>query len=229
VRLPNPSGVIPDNGNGSYGSFNPLFTCNPTSTFPFADPPWCYALTSAVWNFDWSINVNKAGTCNKKLDNYCYELGMDADPSAATDFTVFDPINPTAGIPFADHAFGDNTSTELTRFKVPTNCTPPSDPAEAVKGLFLPACYKGALSAYNVAQNSWNYEFFNNPGTSLSNFDPTVPGSYIVYIRVIDCSVKSVVAETFIEVLVGTFPSAGNNVCLPKYGRGGSSSSSSKD
>jgi len=57
-------------------------------------------------------------------------------------------------------------------------------------------------SSWNEVQNSWNYEFFNNPGTSLAFFDPPVDGNYVVYLKVIKNGRKTV-AESRIQILVG--------------------------
>jgi len=70
----------------------------------------------------------------------------------------------------------------------------------------------------NVAQNSWNYEFFNNIGTSLYEFDPSVDGNYIIYLRALKTNSRApieIVAETCIQVLVGS-ASAVNSVMLPR-------------
>ena len=74
-----PENTFNSNGDGTY-SFD-------AGVAPTQSPP------TAVWSFEWSINSDVYGT-GGNLDAYTYALGLDSDPSAATDFTVtFDPIN----------------------------------------------------------------------------------------------------------------------------------------
>ncbi len=182
-RFPSPDNMFFSNGDGTY-SVPKGFAC---PGFGFA--PNC--LATPFWSFEWSVNVDHNDTTDNHLSDYTYELGMDADPSRKTNFTKFDlvtPLLPT--IPLFDHAMGDNLTTNATRMTAGID----------------PALYQTLLDTKNVAQNSWNYEFFNNLGTSLAAFDPDVDGNYIIYLRVIKNKghgKHKIVAETFIQVLVG--------------------------
>jgi len=170
--------------NGTYNSNH-----DGTYTFPagYPDPgfswdqAWQYPATP-VWNFEWSVNTDYDGSTEANLSDYVYELGLDADPGKGTDFTVFDPITPSIAVPFYDHGIGDN-----------------SGPAPDSEN---PAYYVENINNYNVAQNSWNYSFFNNPGTSLEFFDPSVPGVYVIYLRAKSKVSNAVVASVSIHVIV---------------------------
>ncbi|TDS14361.1 putative secreted protein (Por secretion system target) [Maribacter caenipelagi] len=133
----------------------------------------------AGWNFEWSVNTDPTSTAGDKLSGLTYEMGIDFDASTGTDYYVFDPINQ----PFADHAIG-------------TNMTTNGGGVEATD----PASYAGLLAANNVAQNSWNLDFFNE--LAGKTFDPTVDGTYEVYLKAFDGS-GARVGETKITVIVG--------------------------
>jgi hypothetical protein len=110
---------------------------------------------------------------------------MDADPTLGTNFLSFDPIN----LPYADHNIGDNTTTEsFNKFIA-------ADPTQ----------YASLISEYNVAQQSWNYEFFDDPasfpGTPLEFFDADAPGVYDIYLKAFDGATE--VASVTIQVVVG--------------------------
>ena len=176
--------VFNSNGDGTYS----MEIGNPCPE-GFSPPPFCEA--TPVWSFEWSVNADFDDSTGKSISDYTYELGMDSDPGPRTKFTRFDPITPLPpAIPFFDHAIGDNS-------------TPESGGTVAAS----PDQYQGFIENNNVAQNSWNYEFFNNLGTRLAAFDPNVDGNYIIYLRVIKNKGKfgksKIVAQSFIQVLVG--------------------------
>jgi hypothetical protein len=133
----------------------------------------------AGWNFEWSINTDPTGTTGDKLNSLTYEMGIDFDAGLGTDFYVFDPIN----LPVADHAIGDNGTSN-------GGGTVAADPV----------AYVALLAANNVAQNSWNLDFFNE--LAGKTFDPTVDGTYEVYLKAFDAS-GAMVGETKIKVIVG--------------------------
>lgn len=58
----------------------------------------------AMWNFDWTINSNFDGN-GGNLNTYSYAIGIDLDPTAATNMLSGDPIGP-----LSDAAFGDNST-----------------------------------------------------------------------------------------------------------------------
>jgi len=187
------------NGDGTY-SFSAGSAC---PGFGFAPFPLC--LATPVWNFEWSVNTDYDGSSGLKLNDLRYELGMDADPRRGTAFTVFNPIAPSLVAPAWDHSLGTNATANGAGLEFPN-----------------PATYPGALAANNVAQNSWNYEFYNNPGTSLASFDPSVPGNYAIFLRAIDPARNRVVAQTVIQVLVGGAKAVRGRIDLPRV-RGGDS------
>ena len=148
----------------------------------FGFSPTC--LSTPLWSFDWSVNsdYDTGNSTGKTVGDFTYELKLDADPGKKKKDTKFDPITPNLVAPAFDHAMGDN-------------------------GGFLdgnPVNYVTNLTSMNVAQNSWNYEFFNDIGTSLGQlFNPAVDGNYVISLKAKDKVTGETVAETKIQVLVG--------------------------
>ncbi len=144
VRYPAPENTFNSNGDGTYshlaGNGSPA--------------------TRALWNFEWSINTDPAGTSGAALDDLSYEFGIDFDPGQGTNFLVFDPVNQ----PFADHALGDNATGN-------GGGQVAADPAQ----------YTGLISSLNVAQNSWNMDFFDE--APFDGFDPAADGTYTIYLK----------------------------------------------
>lgn len=166
-----PQNIFNSNGDGSYT----FLAGHPTGGAGWA------TTTTPFWNFEWSVNVDQDGSSGESLDDYTYELGLDFDPSpGGTSYLVFDPITPSVSAPFFDHAIGDNVGT--------------------VVGAGNAVDYAAYLAAYNVAQNSWSYEFFNDG--PYATFDPTVDGVYEIYLKALDAS-GSTVAHTAISIVVG--------------------------
>lgn len=155
------------------------------------------------WAFDWHINTNWQGaTSDVKYPNeYTYEIGFDGDPSPDTSFARFDPI--TRKLLPADHSFDDNDGT--------------GDSGEACTGSIF--AYKDCLATKNVVQQSWQYAFFPLL-PRLHWFDPTKDGNYVIYLRVLAvdpaCYKKYVVAETYIQVVVGGASALTEPPVLPK-------------
>jgi len=178
-----PQNIYNSNGDGSY-TFN---AGNPPTGFGF-DPN---NPTTPVWNFDWSINTDFDGSSGKTLSDYTYQLGMDADAGAGTNFMTFDLITPGSFAPYFDHAFGDSS----TGANAGTTGT-------AVN-------YGGLYASSSMAQNSWNYEFFND-ASPLSSFDPTVNGEYEIYIAVFEGMTE--VGRSSITISV--VPAPGAFACL---------------
>lgn len=155
-----PAGIYNSNGDGTY-------------TFPVGAPTggagWVTAATPR-WNVEWSINTDFDGTAGATLDGFTYELGLDIDPGPGTNFIQFDPIDPLASpFSFWDHSIGDNG-------------TATGAGAEATD----PATYAALIANNNLAQNSWNIEFFND--APFDTFDPNTPGRYDVYLAAFDGS-----------------------------------------
>ena len=140
--------------------------------------------TTPVWNFEFTVNTDADGTSGLVLADLTYELGLDFDPSpAGTNYLVFDPITPSVPAPMYDHSLGDNMTTDAT------------DVVAAD-----PVAYASALGTLNVAQNSWNYEFFND--APFDSFDPVDNAVYEIFLRAYDGS-GAMVAETTISIVIG--------------------------
>jgi hypothetical protein len=165
------------------------------------------------WSMEFSVATN-----SNNIKDYCWELGMDADPSEDVDFTTFDPISKTKTAAFFDHSFGRvgvaGESNSIQKLGI--DCTYSFDNAR------LCAQYYGELLAnYNVAQNYWNFGFASLPGTSLYYFDRAVSGNYVVYLRAIDCrGTGEVVAESYVQILVGNAKKV-DSPCLSDASQGG--------
>jgi hypothetical protein len=183
IRFPKTSPTLTVSpGDGTYN----LPTGDACPGYGFAPAPLC--LATPKWNYEWSVNTDYCCSTGLKVDAFVYELGLDSDPSSKTSFTVFDPISPTLITPAYDHAMGDNTTGN----------------GGGDDNIFN---YLGNISILNVAQNSWNYEYDNNHGTSLEHFDPSVPGEYTIYLKVKEPGDKGkTVAESRITVLVVAAP-----------------------
>jgi hypothetical protein len=160
-----PDNIFNSNGDGTYtfqaGAAPGGFGFDPNSP------------TTPVWSFEFSINSNYDGT-GGMLDDYTYRLSLDGDPGAGTDFSgAFDPIN---GAPYFDHGIGDNGTAEGGGSVAPWgNAT----------------AYSDLIANGSLAQNSWNYEFFNETTdglfvSSLSGFDPNRTGVYTIKLEAFD-------------------------------------------
>jgi len=90
-----PENTFNSNGDGSY-SF--AAGVAPTQVSP-----------TAVWSFEWSINVDTSGTAGRQLNDLTYKLGIDTDTSLATSFIEFDLIH---GAAVYDHSIGDNSTAQ---------------------------------------------------------------------------------------------------------------------
>jgi len=171
------------------GSGQPENTFNSNGDGSYAFQPGIapgQSFPTAEWAFDWSVNTNFNGGDGPDLSQYTYEIGLDGNPGLGTDFLTFDPIIPGAA-PFFDHAIGDNTTANGAG-TVASNAVD----------------YSNLIDNNNVAQNSWRYDFFDEPGTPLEGFDPTVPGRYTIYIQAMDGA--TVVARSQIDIVVGAGP-----------------------
>ncbi|MEM7807906.1 MAG: hypothetical protein AAF561_07340 [Planctomycetota bacterium] len=139
-----------------------------TYTFEAGTPPegFGFALnspTTPIWNFEWSINTDLDGSSGVDLNQLTYELRIDGDASSSTDFLTFDPIN----VPVSTHRFGDNSTGN----------------GAGVNAGGSELAYGNLIADNNVAQNSWNYEFFNDAGTALENFNPNFVGTYTIQLE----------------------------------------------
>lgn len=142
------------------------------------------------WNYDFAINVNYDNSSGMHLDDFTYELGIDADPSLAVDYYAADIVlTPIFGVLAPDHAIGDNSTAN-----------------GAGSTYFWFSDYETALAGNNVVQNSSYYSLAadNVPGFT---YDPDIPGTYGIYLLVRD-GTNQVVARTDIQVLIGGAPPA---------------------
>lgn len=160
-----PQNIFNSNGAGSYLH---------EAGAPAAQP------TRARWSFEWSVNTDYDGSSGLLLDDLTYEIRIDYDPSAATNFLSFDPITPGA-VPSWDHSIG-------------TNATANGAGIEDTS----PAGYAALLAANNVAQNSWQHNFFSGPLA----FDPNANGIYTIELSASMGATE--VASTSITVYVGS-------------------------
>lgn len=170
------------NGDGTYS----FAAGQAPGGFSFSQPP----TTTPVWSFDWGVNSDWDGSSGWNLDDLTYEMGLDFDPGPGTNFQVFDPItgvNPGLGIVQWDHAIGDNSTSQGGGTVIPNNVNDPTG-------------YATLLANNNVAQNSWNYEFFNEPPYDF--FDPNIVGAYDIYLKAFDGATE--VASITITILVTT-------------------------
>ena len=170
-----PAAIYNSNGDGTY-TFDAVAATSGAGWITAATP---------IWNFEWSVNTDFDGSTGDNVDAYTYEIGIDFDPSAGTNWLTFDPITPGVVQPWWDHSFG-------------TNATPDNGGAEAVDE----PTYLGLYAANNLAQNSWNMEFFND--APFNTFDPTVPGRYDFYVAALDDGVEVLRGEMTVIVTNGT-------------------------
>jgi hypothetical protein len=189
----NPNGVW-SNGDGTYT----VTAGNACQGFSFA--PACDG-TPTKWSFEWSINTDYDGSAptGNKISDFDYELGLgcdsksdsagssssDSSSAEQSDFTTLFPFKTPVSTPLWDHSFGDNDTLQGQGVEASTT---------------IPGEFQIFVTTKNVAQNSWNYEFFNNPGTCLWTFDPAVETTYKIYLQVKDGSGK-VLVRTTIDII----------------------------
>lgn len=165
-----PQNVFNSNGDGTY-TFN---SGQPVGGgFGFAP----FSSSTAVWNFEWTINSDLNGLSGRNLDDLTYVLSIDFDPGPGQNFLSFDPIN-IAAPNFGDHAIGDNTTGNGGGTSAGDRPT-----------------YLGLIGANNVAQNSWNMEFFDS---GLFPFNANQNGSYDFVLTAFDST--GAIASTSITV-----------------------------
>ncbi len=170
-----PENTFNSNGDGTY-SFDAGVA--PTQSSP-----------TGVWSFEWSINsdwdgsastdIGNGRTTPRALDQLTYLLGYDSDPTLATSYSEFDPINtdPTDTVP--DHALGTNGTANGGGTSYNSSY----------------GDYETAIGANNVAQNSWKAHWF------LTSFDPTLDGQYDFYLKAFDGA--TLLAQTNMSIIVG--------------------------
>lgn len=178
-----PKNVYNSQGNGTY-----VFQAgSPTLGGPNL-PGWVTANTP-IWNFVWSINTNWDGSAaGRNLSGLRYELGIDSSAGPGTTFFTFDPIFGIPGVP--DHGIGDNST---------ANGAGDNDVGRTL------ASYGALIGSNNVAQNSYNMQFFS-PIPFL--FDGHTPGTYTFFLAAKDLSGNQL-ARTTMDVVVAAVPEPG--------------------
>lgn len=169
---------------GSNNLADNIFNSNGDGTYSFDNiaPPLGYGFapnspSTAIWNFEWSINSNVDGS-GVNLNGLSYLIQIDYDPSLSTQFLSFDPINTL----FADHGIGDNTTGNGGGSKATDE-----------------ASYAALIGNNNVAQNSWNMEFFDGGAFSFLNTDD---GVYDFVLSAFNAN-GALLASTSIQVISG--------------------------
>jgi hypothetical protein len=176
-------GTTPNDGAGTY-------------SFPVGTAP---ASTRALWNFEFSANVNYnpapaaslVGDIQippPKLADYTYLLSVDTDPSGGTSFISYNPL-----VFHSDNSYGNNATLNGAGVEV------------------------GPLlgSAYSMAQNSQNITFFPFNG------NPLISGTYDFAFGIYEGA--SLIGETKMIVVVGdggtkNVPDGGSSIALLSLG-----------
>jgi hypothetical protein len=165
-----PENTFNSNGDGTYS-----FAAGQPAGGGFGFAPG--SSSTATWNFEWSVNSNFDNSTGLFLNELSYELGIDFDAGVGKDFQTFDPINQAD----ADHSIGDNSTA--------------SGDGEESNG----ANYAALIGGNNLAQNSWNMEFFDN---GAFPFDANTDGTYDIYLLARDLQ-GGEVSRVDIQVIVG--------------------------
>ncbi len=157
-RFPEPTAFT-----GSRGAGSGIYDQPSAQTSPLIHPIW-YTERTPDWNFDWSVDLGAAGAAftGNVGQTWKFEIGMDFDPSTETNFRRFDPIM----VSLSDNAIGISTSSSN-----PISCAD-CYAASATQ-------YATLLSTRNMAQNSWNLQFFADAAHPLPL--PSVAGYYTFY------------------------------------------------
>jgi hypothetical protein len=186
------------NPNGVWSNEDGTYTVTAGSACPgFSFAPFCNG--TPKWSFEWSINTDydDSEPTGNKISDFDYELGLGCDSKSdsagssssdssgaeQSDFTTLFPFKTPVSNPLWDHSFGDNGTGQ----GLGVQASSPGD-------------FQTKTDDFNVAQNSWNYEFFNNAGTCLWTFDPAVETTYKIYLQVKDGSGK-VLVRTTIDII----------------------------
>jgi hypothetical protein len=180
-------GAINTNGDGTYSYTVAEQEAGPDS---IANKTSCPAV-GGCWNFDWTVNTDfdSNNSTGNKINGFTYALGIDFDPSQATDFFTFDPITQTLNNPAPDHSIGDNSTPNDGGTEVDDSQSAGDQATE----------YASLIASNNVLQQSWRHAFFTFiPGL---DYDPTVDGTYDIFLAAFDNTGE--VARTEIQVIIG--------------------------
>jgi hypothetical protein len=169
-----PQNVFNDNGDGTY---------NHSGGHPASNA------SRARWSVDWGFNVDLNGSSGRDLKDFTFLIEIDYDPTAGTNFLAFDPItgpDPRTGVIFYDHGIGDNNT---------ANGQGDNDINPLTRTV---GSYDALIDNNNVAQNSWQMNFFTS--VSPQSFSPDIGGIYTWRLSVFDDSVLQV--RTSIDIVV---------------------------
>jgi hypothetical protein len=144
--------------------------------------------TAALWNYEFSVNVDQDGTSGADIANYQILLSIDVDPTAGQSWITFSPFDA-----WTDNSFGNNSTLQ----------------SGGIEGVSA-AAQVLLMSNYNVAQNSQNL------GWAPIVFDPYLDATYDFALEV--HSRQGLVAATGMTVIVGeggaAVPEAGMTMTL---------------
>lgn len=129
----------------------------------------------SVFNFEWSVNVDKGGTSGKNLSDYDYSLGFDTDPTSGVSLTFIDPF---ATFGYFDHSLGNNSTGSNAGVESASN-----------------AALLTNMGLYSIAQQSSNLGF----GFSA---DPDLAGIYSFSFQVKEKVTGTVLSSSDITVNV---------------------------
>jgi hypothetical protein len=170
-----------------------IFKSNGDGTYTFNTGSGTGPITEAEWAFEFSANTDWTGLTGDKLDELTYQIGIDHDASAATNYAAFDVITPNALLPFTTP-----TSTAFWDHSIGNNLTPNGGGVEAGDAL----TYATLLATGNVAQQSWRMTFYDLAPFPI--FNPNVPGRYDFYLAAYSGATQLARTEMAILALSGT-------------------------
>ncbi len=172
------------------GNPSPTYNWDGVDTYSFAPSDSNPPAGRGLFNFDWSVNSNVDGS-GDNLDQFTYQMSLfkvNADTGNLAEAFSFDMIN---GQPFYDHAIGDNFTGNDAGVEA-------ADAAE----------YASMIASKNVAQNSWNYGFFDGVGTGpLEGMDLNAVGTYVVRITAFAADGTTELVSTSININIVPLPS----------------------
>lgn len=160
----NPTNIFPSNGNGTYSVM---------AGAPLGFPSTPNAMTTARWNFEWSINV-----FNGSIDDYDFKIGIDPSPALTPAYFFYDPVSTAQPTVWFGNATTGNT--------------------EGIQAGSLSE-FTEIRAASSVAQQTANYQFY--APFSAFDFDANSPGYYFVSLDAFLKNTTTVVASTEITVL----------------------------
>lgn len=194
---------------GTNGNLEVAIRARPRSTGPIApaaNSGTYHIAKDTLWNFDWSVNTNlglpvgQGEPVGGVLSQFTYLLELDTDASQGFNWLGFDPISSPQGLSYFDNAMGYNTTIED---QLSDGNAIPIDLDDIPQTL---EDYEDALDLFNVAQNSWRYQFVNDPN---NNWIPGFPGlnlgidgTYGIRLSILDTS--GVLASQEISVVIGS-------------------------